>query len=391
MGIPNPEVLRWARESAGLSYEDAARKLQMSGRSAVKTLKAFEEGGKTPSRSKLLMMSKQYHRSYLTFFLSRPPSRVERGEDFRTLPESEANQFSGVLDALVRDIFVRQELVKEALIETEEDEVISFVGAGAEMPEVVSAASVIQEWLELETPVFRGFGKPHDAFNYLRSLVEKKGIYVLLIGDLGHYRSQVSTEVFRGFALSDPIAPFVVVNNYDAKTAWSFTLLHELVHIWLGKTGVSAQISDNKVERYCNDVASQILVNEQEIAEFFQSIDQEDRDILADVSRFTASNNVSGSLVIYRLFRSGFITEAVWKDLQEELRQHWLEARRREKAKKKAQESSSGNYYATQRHKVGSGLLSVVRRSVGEGVLTETKAGKVLGVSSGSVTAMLGV
>lgn len=391
MGAPNPEVLRWARESAGLSYEDAARKLQMSGKSAVETLKAYEEGKKQPSRSRLLLMSKQYHRSYLTFFLNRPPAKVERGEDFRTLPDSEPKQYSGALDALVRDVFVRQELVKAALIETEEDDVIPFVGAGAHMPEINEASKVVQEWMGLNVSAFRSQRNPHDAFNYLRWLIERKGVYVLLMGDLGSYRSQISTDVFRGFALSDPIAPFVVVNNYDSKTAWSFTLLHELVHLWLGRTGLSAQVSDHQVERYCNDVASQILVADHEISELFKSIEMSGEDVLTHVSRYTSSNNVSGSLIVYRLYRAGFIDEASWRALQEDLRQLWLESRRREKEKRKAQEGGSGNYYANQRHKVGYGLLKVVRRSVGEGVLTETKAGRVLGVSSGSVTEMLGV
>lgn len=390
MGAPNPEVLRWARETAGLSYADAVQKLNMSAKSGVGTLKSYEKGEKQPSRSRLLMMSKQYHRSYLTFFLSRPPVKVERGEDFRTLPDSEPSQFSGELDALVRDIFVRQELVKQALIETEEDEKIPFIGAGAHMPDIVEASAVIQEWLGLNVAGFRAQRNPHDAFNMLRLLVEQKGVYVLLMGDLGTYRSQISTQVFRGFALSDSIAPFVVVNNYDAKTAWSFTLLHELVHLWLGRTGVSAQVSDHKVERYCNDVASRILVTDKEISDLFQSIEREDGEILSHVSRFTVSNNVSGSLVIYRLYRAGFIDEAIWKRLQDELRRLWLESRKREKEKRQEKDGGSGNYYANQRHKVGYGLLKVVKRSVGEGVLTETKAGRVLGVSSGSVTEMLG-
>jgi Zn-dependent peptidase ImmA (M78 family) len=390
MGAPNPEVLRWARESAGLSYADAARKLQMSAKSGVGTLKAYETGAKQPSRSRLLAMSKQYHRSYLTFFLSHPPAKVGRGEDFRTLPDSEPRELSGELDALVRDIFIRQELVKEALIQTEEDEVIAFVGAGAHMPAIGEASRAVQEWLGLNVEGFRAQRTPHEAFNMLRWLVEKRGVYVLLMGDLGSYRSQISTQAFRGFALSDPIAPFVVVNNYDAKTAWSFTLLHELIHLWLGRTGVSAQVSDHVVEKYCNDVASQILVTDSEISELSQLIESNERDVLSHVTRFTASNNVSASLVVYRLYRAGYIDEAAWKSLQDELRRLWLESRKREKDKRKEKDGSSGNYYASQRHKVGYGLLKVVKRSVGEGVLTETKAGRVLGVSSGSVTEMLG-
>jgi len=341
MGAPNPEILRWARESAGLSYADAVRKLNMSAKSGVATLEAYERGEKQPSRSRLLMMAKQYHRSYLTFFLSRPPKKVERGEDFRTLPDAEPREFTGELDALVRDIFVRQELVKEALIQTEEDQEISFIGAGAHMPAIAEASEAVREWLGLNVTAFRVQRTAHEAFNMLRWLVERRGVYVLLMGDLGNYRSQLSTQVFRGFALSDPVAPFIVVNNYDAKTAWSFTLLHELVHLWLGKTGVSAQVSDHVVERYCNDVASQVLVTDREIEELNEAIDSDGGDVLSGVSRFTASNNVSASLVIYRMFRAGYIGEAAWKSLQSELRRLWKESKEREKAKRKEKDGGS--------------------------------------------------
>lgn len=389
MGAPNPEVIKWARETAGLSHEEAAQRLGMTGKRAVATLKDYEEGSMQPSRARLLVMSKKYHRSYLTFFLKSPPKRVERGEDFRKLPDAGPTDYSGVLDALVRDIFIRKELVKEALIETEEDAVIPFVGDGSNMPIVSEACWKIREYIGIDVEEFREQRNPHDAFNYLRELVERRGIYVLLIGDLGTHHSQLSTEVFRGFALADDIAPFVVVNNYDAKTAWSFTLLHELAHLWLGKTGVSSQSYEHNVERYCNDIASQLLLSDSEVADFFASI--QDQEVLTAITRFTSSNNISGSLVAYRLFRAGFISEDEWKILRDELTKLWRESKRNEKEKRKRLDQNSGSYYATQRHKVGRGLLKVVRRSIGEGALTETKAGKVLGVSSGSVTEILGV
>ena len=64
-------------------------------------------------------------------------------------------------------------------------------------------------------------------------------MFVLLKGDLGNYRTAIDVEVFRGFAIADDIAPFVVINDNDSKAAWSFTLLHELTHLLLGQTGIS--------------------------------------------------------------------------------------------------------------------------------------------------------
>ena len=89
------------------------------------------------------------------------------------------------------------------------------------------------------------------------------------------------------------------------------------------------------------------------------------------------------------MFRSGLINEPTWRQLKEEFARLWRESKLQEREKRKGKDSS-GSYYNTQKHKVGRGLIEVVKRSIGEGVLTETKASKVLGVSSGSVTEMLG-
>jgi Zn-dependent peptidase ImmA (M78 family) len=94
--------------------------------------------------------------------------------------------------------------------------------------------------LQFDLRVFRAQRTAEDAFKYLRTQVERTGVFVLLIGNLGSHHSNVSVEVFRGFALADDVAPFIVVNDQDAKVAWSFTVLHELVHIWLGKPALVA-------------------------------------------------------------------------------------------------------------------------------------------------------
>ena len=52
----------------------------------------------------------------------------------------------------------------------------------------------------------------------------------------------------------------IVINDQDTKSAWSFTAMHELVHLWLGSTGISGTDTTDKVEQYCNDVAGEILL-----------------------------------------------------------------------------------------------------------------------------------
>ena len=88
----NPEILRWARETAGLTLEQAAHKLAIGearGVPGLVRLAAYEAGEAAPSRPLMLRMSKQYRRPLLVFYMSSVPRTAERGEDFRTLPPDE--------------------------------------------------------------------------------------------------------------------------------------------------------------------------------------------------------------------------------------------------------------------------------------------------------------
>ena len=59
----NPDILRWARETAGLTLEDAVAKLSIKdarGTTAVDRLRALEQGETPPTRPMLSKMAKQY-------------------------------------------------------------------------------------------------------------------------------------------------------------------------------------------------------------------------------------------------------------------------------------------------------------------------------------------
>src|SRR6476619_7276740 len=124
MPIVNPKLLVWARETAGMSLEDAAQAL---GLASPDKLKAIETGTKPLSRPLLLRMSQKYRRSLLNFYLAEPPLKGKRGEDFRTLPDRSAVP-ENVIEVLTRDLSARQSLVRTAL-EDEEAETLSFVGS----------------------------------------------------------------------------------------------------------------------------------------------------------------------------------------------------------------------------------------------------------------------
>lgn len=383
----NPAVLIWARESAGLELDAAARKLGLAGNkrlSAAEKLVRLETGQEKPTRAVLMKMSQQYHRPLLSLYLAEPPRIGDRGSDFRTLPEGKRREDAPTVDALVRDVRGRQALVRSVLEDDDDLPRLTFVGSATMKMPATELADVIAQRIGFDKATFRK-GDVENAFRYLRSRVEQAGVFVLLLGNLGTHHTNINADVFRGFAISDDLAPFVVINDQDARTAWSFTLLHELAHIWLGLSGISGGPVEAKVERYCNDVASAVLLSANEIEGNAFTDEDEAIEFASEIAR---RSNVSRALVIYRLFRQGSISEIVWRSVTDRFQREWREDRRRQKEEAKQNRSAKPggpNYYVVQRFHLGHALIDLVRRSINDGALSPTRAGQVLGVKATSV------
>lgn len=387
----NPEILRWARDTAGLTLEEASRKLKIAPSkdlTAVDRLAALESGKVEPSRPMLVKMAKQYHRPLITFYLSKPPKRGNRGKDFRTLPLDRPAVEDALLDALVRDIQARQSMVRSALEDEEEAIPIPFVGSMNRNDGVQSVLSSIRETLNVSLEDFRAQPSPSDAFRLLRAGAERAGVFVLLKGDLGSHHTAIDLQTFRGFALADSVAPFVVINDQDSKAAWSFTLLHELAHIWLGQTGVSGLWADKWIERFCNDVASEYLLPPDEARRFRPIHDKDIERLQNEIGDFARKRNLSASMVAYNLMRIGSIDRETWELLRTAFRKRWEEERSRRR--KKAREQEGGpSFYTVRAHRIGKALLDLVGRMLAAGTLTTSKASKVLGVKAKQVQELL--
>lgn len=387
----NPNILRWARESAGLTVEHAAERLSLRDTqkiSAAEKLVALESGQVEPDRRVLTKMSKAYRRPLISFYLREPPAPDTTGLDFRTLPQRSTTD-EPLVNALVRDVKARQALLRSAL-EEEDAPRLPFVGS---MGPSASAADVLERIVTasgITVGKFRAARSSEQAFAYLRSAFEDMGIFVLLVGNLGTHHTNIAVSAFRGICIADPVAPFIVINDQDAKPAWSFTLLHEACHLWLGETAISAPNSDFASERLCNDVASAFLLHPDEVSQLAQLADLDDDRLLERVAEFAEDRNVSSSLVIYRLHRSGALAPARWESLAERLRVEWRRAQDRQREARKAKVEPGGpSYYLVKGHRLGKALLRAVDRGVEQGTLTPTKAAKVLGTAPRSVYPLL--
>jgi len=389
MPTVNPEILIWARETAGLSIEEAANKLGLSG---PNRLEALEAGDRDPSRRQLANMSDKYRRPLLTFYLPNSPRESDKGQDFRTLPEALPIDAEALLSALLRDVHVRQGLIRAALEEASEDEPLPFVGSAQMKDGVTALVDEMNRVLNFSKDDFRApngqVNAPsiNEGFKSLRAAVEKIGVFVLLMGNLGTHHTDIDVKFFRGFALADNIAPFIIINEKDSKAAWAFTLLHELAHIWLGQTGISGYDGEEDIERFCDAVAAKFLLDPEELAEIEVRQEKNLEALKERIGDFATAKNLSRKMVAYNLLSNGHIEWDVYRRLSAAFDEDRI-AQQRDRPRG----DSGPDYYVVRRHRVGPGLIGTVRRMVAERVLSTTKAARVLGVKPTAVHRLVNI
>jgi Zn-dependent peptidase ImmA (M78 family) len=247
------ELLVWARESARIDIQQAAKKARVS----VDDLRAWEAGGR-PSIAQLRKLTQVYKRPLAVFFLSRPPESFQALHDFRRLPEGAAVTESPELAYEIRRARSRREIALELYDEAMEEPPRPFdVSATlAEDPELVGAR--LREYLDVKRHEPASWKTVYDAFNRWRGAIEDAGVLVFQAGE-------VEVSEMRAFSIAETPLPAIVVNIKDAVLARVFSMLHEASHLMLRDGGLcdlheDAASGASDVEVFCNRVAGATLV-----------------------------------------------------------------------------------------------------------------------------------
>ncbi len=386
----NHRILEWARISAGLDKAEAAKKLQFfdSKRStAIEKLERLERGNKEPSRAQLNRMSKIYRQPLIVFYLDKPPIDDNGAKDFRTLTSTVDPLDDANMKLLLRDMQAAQ-IVVRGLLEDEEAKTLEFANSATLQTDAEDLARDIVRTLDFELERFRKPNATRAAFNYLRSCIEASGAFVVLKSDLGNYRTKIPVEVFRGIALADPIAPFIIINNQDARVAWSFTALHEFTHLCLGSTGVSGAWGDMKIERFCNKVAGHILLPHHELYDIADAAQTAFQSAIETIHSFAQERNISRPMVAYGLYQNKLISSGRWRDLRVHFEIEWRDQIVREREQKKGKDIPIDPNVVRRSH-LGHSLTSLVRQAIESGALSRTRASIALGVTPRRVDAVL--
>ena len=375
-----PLMMKWARERARLDVETAAKKI---GRQAEE-IQQWEDGTLQPTMAQARKASEVYKRSLAVFYLPAPPKDFDTLQDFRLFPAGETGDYTPELALLIRRMQARQEWIREHLL-SEQREKLPFVGmATIRTPEDEVARSVretlsisIQEQIQCKTT--------RDALNLWIDKAEQAGIFVCREGG-------VAAEEARGLLLADDFAPFVFINSKDSISARLFTLVHELVHLWINQPGLSnlresarrIKGATAEIESYCNRTAARTLVDEAEFSRLWRTRDQSadsDEQIRVIADHF----KVSELVIARRLLDRGTLRLGEYLELQSRYRERWFQHAEREKQRRK-DTPGAPSFYLLKLHANGRSFTQTVLAATSTGAVMLRDACALLGVKVGRLS-----
>jgi Zn-dependent peptidase ImmA (M78 family) len=355
-----PELLAWARKRAGLEISDLVKPFPK--------FNEWEQGSSSPTLRQLEAIAAKLWAPLGYFFLQAPPEEKLPIPDFRSVGDAPIIQPSPDLLETVFSMQRRQIWYRE-FIQDEGAGPLPFVGSAKLGDSPIEVAAKMRATLGVSANWARSMKTWEDAFRALWLNAEHVGIIVVCNGVVGNNATRIlDVDEFRGFVLSDAYAPFVFINNADAKAAQMFTLVHELVHIWLDAAGVlnfrEMIPSDNETELFCNAVAAEFLVPQDEIAILWKN--QKSYQGLANHFK------VSSLVVARRLLDLKFIKK-------DEFFKFYNSIMAEVRAKKEAKENG-GTFYANCNYRIGQPFAEAINRAVKGHKLLYNDAYKLTGI-----------
>lgn len=250
--LVKPEILTWARESAGfdLSEVEAA--------SGLSKVREWESGETRPTINQLRTLARKYKRPLAVFYLQERPTDFQVISDFRRLPGEGLRRISPHLHLQIRAAQERREIALELLAEVGDDVPALNISATLnDDPEAVGAK--VRAFLRVSEAAQRGWRDNREAFNAWRAHIEAAGVLVFQM-------DKVETGEASGFALAEKQLPVIAVNRADVPSRRAFSLLHEFAHLLLTESAVSEFYIDvtrppeeQRIEVWCNAVAAATL------------------------------------------------------------------------------------------------------------------------------------
>lgn len=357
-----PELLRWARETAGLELGQVARRFSK--------VESWERGGERPTVRQLETLSDLYKRPLAAFFLPTPPAEPPAPKDFRMLPGDQPRTLSKKVRLAIRRARRVQRLWAELADAT-------GVKRRQRLPRIAAPTNPethalnVRRLLEISVQEQLSWHDAREGFRAWRSAAESLGLLVLQL--------TMPVREARGFSLPGP-TPVIALSSSDAIAARSFTLFHELGHLALNNAGVclpdptDLAEPNQSVEHFCNHFAGAVLVPLDALSGRADLVQVPTRPEDFDERLETAARDFKASR--YVILRRLLIAQRISLTVFQGTMRRWLSSepptRRGGGGQKPAAKTLS---------QLGTGFVSLVLEAQGRGVITSSDVADYLSLN----------
>lgn len=369
------KILRWARKRLNVSEAVVAKRLGTS----PDKVRSWETDGSEayPSIRQAQGIAGILNIPLGYLYLSNPPSLTAPLPDLRTVSGEPIKDPSPEFLDHLYDILRKQSWYREHQ-ESREADPVPFVGRFNTRHSPDEIANDMVAVLEIDDEMRERATNWEQFLTRFVGQAEAAGVLVFRSGIVeSNTHRPLSVDEFRGFAITDDLAPVVVINAQDAKAAQIFTLAHELAHLWVGESGVSnpnyrSRPGDqiNVVERLCDKVAVQVLVPKADFLRGWRS----DRPVDSNLQALASHYRVSKFVVLRRAYEAETITSPEFQRHYDALITDYHEPT-----------GEGGNFYNLLLSRNSATLTFVVMGAAAEGRIPRREAAQLLNVRVGTI------
>lgn len=315
------DLFRWARESAGVTLDMAAKRIGVKPDRLVE----WESTEALPTPRQLEKAADTYKRPVAAFFLPAPPKEPPLPVDFR-FTTAVGHELSPKLRLAIR----RARWLKAVYSD--------FIGGspnlGDRIPHVEKGvpqaiADVIREWQKETLAGVRG-KQPNEALRFWRASLEDAGILV--------FQFPMPVREAHAFSLADDV-PTIVLNSNDAYARRIFSAIHELAHLVLRQPGLCNPNETTPlkgsagVEVVCNAAAGLALVPDRSLMEQAGvSSLQRGANLRETLENLAKTYAVSRQVILRRLLELELVSSEAFRQTMDELQSEY---ERQQELKKK--------------------------------------------------------
>lgn len=370
----NPDVLRWARESAGYSINDVVDKIKRKSVTA-ETVQGWENGNISPSYPQLETLAYYiYKRPMALFFFPAPPTEETPEQSFRTLPHEEIDLMEPTLLYMIRQARAMRENLRE--LYDGKNPAVKQVCSDIHVvrySSVANAANALREYFSIDFNKQYALKSNEEALKYWRNLLEDHGVFI--------FKEAFKDDECSGFCLYDSVFPIIYINNSQPKVRQIFTLFHELAHLLFKTGGVDFRHDDfvkkmqgtnKRIEVFCNKFAGEFLVPTHDVKKFLDNKNIDDTLLSNLAKKFSVSREV----ILRKCLDLGRINQTFYESKVNE----W-ETERSERIPSLA----GGNYYLTQGAYLGDHYIETAFGKYYQGVISKSQLADYLGIKETNV------